>query len=180
VITGTNLTGASAVTIGGAAVSSFTVPNATTINAVTPAGAAGARNVVVTTVGGTGTGVGLYTYIAPPTVSAITPNRGPTAGGTVVTITGSSFSGATSVRFGGVNAAGFTVVNDTTITATTPPNIGGASVVTITGPGGISVVNVTYSYLELVVPASSPATLAILALLLALLVPFNLRAHRSR
>ena len=55
-ITGTNLTGATAVTIGGVAATSFTVVNATTITAVTPAHAAGAVDVAVTTPGGTGTG----------------------------------------------------------------------------------------------------------------------------
>ena len=51
-ITGTNLTGATAVTFGGVPATSFTVVNATTITAVTPAHAAGAFDVVVTTPGG--------------------------------------------------------------------------------------------------------------------------------
>jgi hypothetical protein len=38
------------------------VVNATTITATTPVGTAGAKNVVVTTPGGTGTGAGLFTY----------------------------------------------------------------------------------------------------------------------
>ena len=65
-ITGTNFTGATAVTIGGTAATSVVVVNATTITAVTPAGTAGAQNVTVTTPGGTGTGTNLYTYVAPP------------------------------------------------------------------------------------------------------------------
>ena len=61
-ITGTNFTGATAVTFGGTAATGVTVVNATTITAVTPAHAAGVVNVAVTTPGGTGTGSGLYTY----------------------------------------------------------------------------------------------------------------------
>lgn len=68
-ITGTNFTGATAVTIGGAAATGITVVNATTITATTPAGTAGARDVAVTTPGGTGTGTGLFTYIAAPVVT---------------------------------------------------------------------------------------------------------------
>ena len=51
-ITGTNLTGATSVTFAGAAAASFSVVNATTINATTPAGSAGTASVVVTTTGG--------------------------------------------------------------------------------------------------------------------------------
>lgn len=58
-ITGTNLSGASAVSFGGVAASSFTVVNAATITAVVAAGASG--NVSVTTPGGTGTLSG-FTY----------------------------------------------------------------------------------------------------------------------
>jgi IPT/TIG domain len=73
-IRGTNLTGATAVTIGGGAATSVVVVNDTTITAVTPAHtAAGAVDVVVTTPGATIKGPGLYTYVAqaPPTVTVI-------------------------------------------------------------------------------------------------------------
>ena len=61
-ITGTNLTGATGVTIGGTAVTSFYVNNATTITAVIPAGTVGAKSVVVTTSGGANSANSLYTY----------------------------------------------------------------------------------------------------------------------
>jgi hypothetical protein len=61
-ITGTNFTGATSVTIGGTAVTSFYVNNATTITAVTPAGTAGAKSVLVTTSGGTNSANTLFTY----------------------------------------------------------------------------------------------------------------------
>jgi len=53
VITGTNFTGASAVTFGGTNATSFTVNSATQITAVVPAGVAGTVDVAVTTSNGT-------------------------------------------------------------------------------------------------------------------------------
>ncbi len=63
-ITGTNLTGASAVTFGGLAATSVTVVSATSVTCVTPAKAAGAVNVVLTTPGGSVTKTNAFTYVA--------------------------------------------------------------------------------------------------------------------
>jgi hypothetical protein len=63
-IAGTNLSGAS-VTFGGTAATGVTA-TATQITCTTPAHAAGAVDVVVTTIGGSATSTGGYTYIAPP------------------------------------------------------------------------------------------------------------------
>lgn len=63
-ITGTNLTGATTVTLGGTAAASFSVTNATTIEAVVGAGATG--EVSVTTPGGNAKFSG-FTYLAPGT-----------------------------------------------------------------------------------------------------------------
>ena len=57
-ISGTNFNGATAVTFGGAAATGVTVVNSTTITAITPAHAAGAVDIVVTTPLGSGTGTG--------------------------------------------------------------------------------------------------------------------------
>jgi formylglycine-generating enzyme required for sulfatase activity len=65
-ITGSNLLGASAVTVGGVAASGVTVIDASTLTAVTPAGTVGARDVVVTTSGGSATAAGAFTYLAFP------------------------------------------------------------------------------------------------------------------
>ena len=80
-ITGTNFGGTPSVTIGGAAATSVVVVDATTITATTPAGSAGARDVVVTVTGQSSTGgTGLYTYAVPNTAPSITSNGGgPTA-----------------------------------------------------------------------------------------------------
>jgi MYXO-CTERM domain-containing protein len=71
-------------------------------------------------------------------VTAVNPNAGPIAGGTSVTVTGSGFVAGATVTFGGVDALGVTVANDTTITATTPPGAPGPTAVVVTNPGGAS------------------------------------------
>lgn len=65
-ITGTDLTGATAVTFGGTAATSFTVDDSTQITATTPAGTVGAVDVAVTTPGGDDTSVGAFIYTAAP------------------------------------------------------------------------------------------------------------------
>ncbi len=132
-ITGTNLTGATAVSFGGVPAASFAVMSATQIDAVVAAGGA-SGNVVVTSPGGCTATFGGFTFNAPvPTVTSFTPMSA--AAGTTVTINGTGFTGATQVRFGGVNAASFIVVNSMQITAVVAA--GGASgSITVTTPGG--------------------------------------------
>lgn len=71
-----------------------------------------------------------------PTVTAATPSGA--AAGQVVTITGTGFVGATSVKFGTAEAASFSVVSDTSITAVMPPGVAGAANITVTTPVGTS------------------------------------------
>ena len=138
-ITGTNLTGASAVKFGGTNASGYTVNSATQITATAPAGSAGTVDITVTTAGGTSaTGASdRYTYMAAPTVTGVSPATGSTAGGTSVTITGTNFTGATAVKFGS-NAASFTVNSATQITATSPAGSAGNVDITVTTAGGTS------------------------------------------
>jgi len=84
-ITGTNFTGATAVTFGGAAATIGTV-TATTIAATTPAHAVGGVNVVVTTPGGSGTATGAFTYQA-TTTTALSASPNPSVFGQSVTFT---------------------------------------------------------------------------------------------
>ena len=138
IITGTGFTGATAVTFGGTAATSYTVNSPSQITATTPAHAAGVVNVVITTAGGTATGTGAYTYVVIPipTFLTIAPVSGPIAGGSIVGITGTGFTGATAVTFDGVAATSYTVVNSTHITATTPAHATGPTDVVITTAGG--------------------------------------------
>ena len=143
-ITGTNFTGVTAVTFGGAGpAKSFTFVSSTEITAVSPAtGAAVARLIVVTTPSGTSANVPAadFTYEGAPTITNISPSVGPTSGGTTVTITGTNFTGVTAVTFGGAGPAkSFTFVSSTEITAVSPAT--GAAVarlIVVTTPSGTS------------------------------------------
>ncbi|MDP9130212.1 MAG: IPT/TIG domain-containing protein, partial [Candidatus Binatota bacterium] len=95
-ISGTNFTGTTSVLFDGTAAISFSVVNSTTITALAPAHAFGPVDITVIAFGGSGTGSGVYTYVAPPTVASVAPNTGPTAGGQSVTISGANFTGASS------------------------------------------------------------------------------------
>jgi hypothetical protein len=75
IITGTGFTGASAVNFG-SATAVFHVDSATQITAVVPAGAAGAVNVTVTTVGGT-SAPAQFTYVAPTPAETPAPAPSP-------------------------------------------------------------------------------------------------------
>ena len=66
IITGTGLTGASSVSFGVTAATSYTVDSDTQITAVAPAHAAGAVNLVIITPGGTATGTNAYLYVTIP------------------------------------------------------------------------------------------------------------------
>ncbi|MGZ4712665.1 MAG: beta strand repeat-containing protein [Acidimicrobiia bacterium] len=139
-IAGSNFSGASGVSFGGTPAASFTVDNGGQITAASPAHAAGAVDVTVTTPSGTSptTANDQFTVVASPTVTSVTPSSGPASGGTSVTIGGTGFSGATAVKFGTTAAASFTVNNATQITATSPAHAGGTVDVTVTTPAGTS------------------------------------------
>jgi hypothetical protein len=72
------------------------------------------------------------------TVTSIFPTSGITVGGTSVSITGTDFTGATSVKFGSVEASSFTVNSTTSITATSPAGSVGAVDITVTTAVGTS------------------------------------------
>lgn len=156
VLTGTDLTGATAVSFGAVAAASFTIDSDTQITAVTPAGT-GNVNVRVVSPGGTsGTGPGnLFYYGAlPPTLTAVTPSAGPEAGGTSVTIAGSGFSGASNVLFGTTPATSFTVASDTEITAISPAGIGTVDIF-VDAPCCTNAPNGSFTYIPPGPPADS-------------------------
>jgi hypothetical protein len=141
-ITGTNFVANATVSMGGSAATNVSVLNSTTITATTPSHAAGAVSVTVTNPDGqSGTRSSGFTYtssLPAPTVSSVAPTSGPTTGGTAVTLTGTNFVANATVSVGGSAATNVSVVNSTTITATTPAHAAGAVSVTVTNPDGQS------------------------------------------
>lgn len=71
-----------------------------------------------------------------PLLHSITPNFGPDAGGTVITLTGVGLGEATGVTLDNLEATSFSVVNETTITATTPAHAAGPVDVSVNTPFG--------------------------------------------
>ncbi|MCQ8836550.1 IPT/TIG domain-containing protein [Streptomyces malaysiensis] len=135
-LTGSGLTGVTAVTFGATSALSFTVVSATQITALAPPGAAGPVQITATGPGGTSSGV-TYFYVGVPTLTGASPTTGPVSGGTTVTLTGTSLLGTTAVRFGPTSASSFTVVSATQITAVAPPGSGTVQITVVT-PGGTS------------------------------------------
>jgi len=134
-ITGTNFAAGATVTFGGTPATNIVVISGTQITATTPAGSAGAVSVTVTVNGQNASLANGFSYVLPPAVSSVSPNSGPTAGGTAVTITGTNFVAGATVAFGGTAATNVTVVNSSTITATTPAGSAGAATVTVSVSG---------------------------------------------
>ncbi|KAJ5762930.1 hypothetical protein N7533_001611 [Penicillium manginii] len=153
-LTGSGLSFTTAVSFGIINAKSFAVLSDTQVAAVAPTGAAGSTTVSVTnSLGTSGTLPYTYTTLNVPQTTSITPSTGPTAGGNSTSISGSGFTYATSVAFG-ANLASFTVLSDTSITATVPagPSGGGDAAVIVSGPGGSSPSGPTYTYTAPPVP----------------------------
>mgnify|MGYP000411443009 CR=1 FL=1 len=141
IITGTGFTGATAVSFGGTAATSFTVNSNTQITAVVGAGASG--SVSVTAPGSLATTASLagFTYAPAPTISYFTPIRA--NAGTTVTIKGTNLSSTSAVSFGGIAAYSFTVVDNNTVTAVLRNGATGSVSLTTSG-GTTSLAGFTY------------------------------------
>jgi YVTN family beta-propeller protein len=156
-ITGYGFTGATAVDFGPMAATSFTVQSDTTITATVPAYAAGTVDVTVTAPTGTSAPVAddQFTYFTPPVpaITGVSPDQGSDAGGNSVTISGSGFTYAKTVEFGSMEVS-FHIVNDTTITATSPKATLGTVNITVTDAAGTSPVTTADQYTYTVPPPS--------------------------
>lgn len=128
-VNGSHFTGATGVSFNGTPAVTFSVVTDTQVTAVVPAGTT-TGHVSVTGPGGVASSVAVFTVL--PKITSFTPTSG--IQGTHVTIHGSGFTGATTVVFHGKSAL-FSVVNDTTISATVPA---GATTgrIFVTTPGG--------------------------------------------
>jgi hypothetical protein len=135
-LTGTGFRSGATVTIGGAAATGVAVVSATQITGTTPAGTAGARDVVITNSDGQAdTLATAFTFTAPLAVTAIQPTSGQNTGGVAFTITGTGFAAGATVTIGSAAATSVTVVSATEITGLTPAGSNGPADVVVTVPG---------------------------------------------
>ncbi len=131
-INGTNLSGATSVTVAGTAAAIG--PNSATQITITVAnGTTGSGPIVVNTPGGQATSSSNFTVGAAPIVTSFTPTAG-VAGASVV-ITGTGFTGATAVKFNGTAAVSPSIDNDGQITAMVP-NGATSGLISVTTPNG--------------------------------------------
>jgi hypothetical protein len=137
-LTGTGFRSGATVTFGGAAASNVVVATATSVTCTTPAHAAGAVDVVLTSNDSqSATKASGFTYTATtaaPAIASLNPASGPADGGTSVTIAGTGFAAGALVRFGGVAAACDPITSAITVTCTTPAHSAGKVDVTLTNP----------------------------------------------
>lgn len=124
-----------------------------TLSVVTPPGAGpGPIDVRLDCANGSATVSGGYTYEQAEGISltAISPTFGSTVGGAAVTLTGRAFEAGTRdlVAFGGRPAQDIVVVDETTVTATTPAASAGPASVTVALGSGNAVLPDGWLYLD--------------------------------
>lgn len=162
-VSGTGFTPSASVDFGSTPSPLVTYLSAQELSVVTPPGA-GSADVTVSTGGGTSaaSAADQFFFGSAPAVTSLSVKRGPVTGGGTITITGTGFSGANAVSFGPVPATSVTVVSDTKITATIPPNLAGAVDVTVANPAGTSAAKAadryTYAAVPLAIDAEKSAT----------------------
>ncbi len=139
-LTGTDFTGATAVTFGGVPATSFTINADADMTVVSPAGSESPTDlyIVVTNASGSSAEVpaATFRYVSRhlPFITSVSPATGPLAGLNVVVINGGNFDTAaqdetgevkvlqtTEVTFGGISALSYSVFSDGMIQATVPP-----------------------------------------------------------
>lgn len=163
-ITGRNFTPDATVAFGGSLAAQVRVLNPGTISAVIPAGVPGPVDVVVTTPGGADTLARAFTYVLDLHLVSVSPTAGPRAGGMPITLTGSGFVPGSTVALGRALASSVIVVDQSTITAVTPPGKEGPTDVTVVAPDGTrSTLPNGFTYLSppklhRITPASGPTT----------------------
>ena len=142
-ITGTGLTGASAVDFGGVAATAFTVNSATSITATVPPGTAGTAGTVdVTVTGAAGASMtshsDQYAYQITPAITGVSPIYVRYTGGDV-TLTGTGLNGPVTVNFGSAGAKSLFNESATSLVVLAPPGtVGSTLTLTVTNSVGTS------------------------------------------
>ncbi len=162
-VTGTNFTGATAVSFGGTAAASYTVNSATSISATSPAHAAGAVDITVTTSGGTSatSGSDQFTFVTPAVANAVsqTVAHGSSSNSITLNITGGA---ATSVAVSTAASHGTATAAGTAITYTPTASYSGTDTFAYTatnaaGTSSPATATITISPPTMTYAPSSPA-----------------------
>ncbi|MDP2271890.1 MAG: IPT/TIG domain-containing protein [Archangium sp.] len=123
------------VTFDGVAAPSVSRLSATQLTLLTPPGAPGLADLVVTNNDGQSVSrAQAFTYVASPSILSVTPSRGPVQGGTRLTISGQNFVAGARVTVGGVPAFAPTVVDPNTISVVTNSGEVGLAAVVVENP----------------------------------------------
>ena len=155
VLSGSGFTGATAVTFGSTAASSFAVNSDSQITATAPPEAEATVAVQVTSPAGT-TAASVsseYSFVI-PNVTSVVPPYGLTSGGNTVTVNGLHFNGATVVWFGSTVGSNINVINDNQLTVTAPSGaaLGPATIVdvsVVTADGRSAIIDADrYDYVD--------------------------------
>jgi IPT/TIG domain len=132
-ISGTGLSGATAVKFGATLAAKFTVKSGTSITVTAPPGSVGTVGVAVTTPAGTSAVTTADRYKYAPSIASLKPVSGPAAGGTLVTVTGAGFipgSSGTAFRFGTAAGKGVSCNSSEACTVLSPAHASGSVEVT--------------------------------------------------
>jgi len=159
-ILGSGLTGTSSVSFGGILTPPTLVLDGISVSAIAPAHPAGTVDIsLITGSCGFTTLAQAFTYVAPPSITDFSPTTGCQGSETAVSITGSGFSTATQVFFGILPAAGFTVLSDTLITATTPTTATGSVYIKVANPCSTASSNMLFAFASCTQCTSPPVIL---------------------
>jgi len=141
VLTVSDSTGMTGGTLGGTALTGFSVLTGTTVACTFPGKTAGSHNLILTGhPGGSTTAFPITVVNTNPVYTSVSPTSGATAGSTSLTVTGTGFSNgnATSVTIAGNACTSFSAVSDTSITCNSPAGTIGAKTILVVGPAGNS------------------------------------------
>ena len=152
IITGTNLMGATGITVGGVACSNFSVSSSTTATCTAPAGSAGTASVLVTTSSGTSSANTLFTYVAPATQATLML----TASQSSINVNGTS--GLSTSGGSGSGSVSFSLVSGPcTLSGATVTGTGaGRCIVTATKPSDGTYASATSAQVTVTVLAPTP------------------------
>ncbi len=137
-VTGTAFQSGAQVSIGGVAATQVNVRSPTLLDCFTPAGAAGAADVVVTNPDGQAFTLPQgFTFVPPPALSdkALLPASGPTTGGTIAMLSGQDFLAGMTATLGGKGAT-VQVLDPKTAVIEIPAASVGYADLTVTNPDG--------------------------------------------